>query len=88
MLVQALNEWIDKGKIPDELSIEHDDNLKNNCNNDSVIYFRWFDTNKEKVFDYTEERYNVVWKRFNDFWNSPYGARLGEVRDSREQSYF
>lgn len=68
LLVRLMDIWEVLDKFPDELSLEFG---KGSEDDDPVIYFRWFDTNREKVYGYTKERYEKVWDRFNGYWNSP-----------------
>lgn len=70
LLVQLLESWISNDKVPDELSIEYGNISKGEDNDDAVIYFRWLDTNREKEFPHTKERYDEVWDRFNLYWDS------------------
>jgi len=72
LLVQLLDVWISKDKVPDELSIERD--LRDRDR--PVIYFRWLDTNVEKVYGFNMDRYDEVWDRFNAYWDSRNDSRL------------
>ncbi len=83
LLVRLLDIWIAKEKMPDELSIEY--GRSGEEGDDPIIYFRWFDTNKEREFGYSEARHSEVWDRFNGFWNSSEGVRLSEARVLREK---
>ena len=67
LLVRLMDVWEVLGKFPDELSREFG---KGSEDEDPIIYFRWLDTNREKIYDYTEERYDKVLERFTVYWDS------------------
>jgi hypothetical protein len=67
LLVRLMDSWDILDRFPDELSLEFG---KGSEDDDPVIYFRWFDTNREKIYGYTKERYEEVWGRFNRYWYS------------------
>ncbi len=82
LLVQLLDKWIANGNIPDEMSMEF--GRSNEEGDNPITYFRWLDTNKEREFGYSEKQYNLVWNKFNSFWNSPEGVQLRKARVLRE----
>lgn len=60
LLLHLLNIYIDKGDPPDVLSIE--------CPDDTpVISFGWL-TGDSIIYGYTKDRWDIVWTRFNEFW--------------------
>jgi len=35
---------------------------------DTIICLGWSDTNREKIYGYTPERYDKIWDIFNEYW--------------------
>jgi|GEM_PF-1314124 hypothetical protein len=70
LLVRLLNSWIAQDKVPDEISIEYGDDSRNSDNNDIIIYCRWVNTNKEKIFGYTSERWDKFLDKYNEYWDA------------------
>jgi len=73
LLVRLLDSWIVQNKVPDELSVEFDEDSKGYEN--PIIYFRWLNTNKEKIYGYTKKRFDIVFDKFNAYWNSQNSMR-------------
>ena len=67
LLVRLMGIWEVLDKFPDELSKEFG---KGSEDDDPVICCRWSDTNKEKFYGYTEERFKEAWDKFNGYWYS------------------
>ncbi|MCD4770917.1 hypothetical protein K8R30_00695 [archaeon] len=67
LLARLFDVLVSLGKAPDELSIEYG---RRSEDNRPVIRFGWSDTNKEKIYGYTDERYDEVQERSNGYWHS------------------
>lgn len=65
LLVQLLDIWIAKDKVPDELLME----FRGSSEEDNpVICCHWIGENKKKDYGHTEERYREAWYTVVTYW--------------------
>jgi len=68
LLLQHLNQYIARNYPPDSISREWA--LGEDSDEEFlVIRFEWF-SGKSRDFGYSSERYEIVWRAFNQYWKS------------------